>query len=114
MLKAAAVPRLSHILKFVQKNNHIVGWMAEMDGAHLSAWPHCLTASEDLENDLGTEARGNLSELLDLSASYAGAGLKSLVDAANEEFLESFAGITTTLHHLFLQEHRDTGLHEDR
>jgi hypothetical protein len=56
----------------MQKNNHTVGWMAEMDGAHLSAWLHCLIASEVLENDLGPEGRGNLSELLDLPASYGG------------------------------------------
>ncbi len=50
MLKGAAVPRLNHILKSVQKNNNSVGWMKEMDGAHLSAWLiQCLTASEDLE-----------------------------------------------------------------
>ncbi len=36
MLKGIAVPRLSHILKSVQKNNNTAGWMAEMDGAHLS------------------------------------------------------------------------------
>ncbi len=42
MLKGDAVPRLSHILKSVQKNSHTAGWMAGMDGAHLSAWLHCL------------------------------------------------------------------------
>ena len=34
-IKGAAMPRLSHIMKSMQKNNHTVGWMAEMDGAHL-------------------------------------------------------------------------------
>ena len=75
MLKGAALPRLSHIFKSVQKNNHTTEWMAEMDGAHLSAWLHCLTASEDLENDLGSEGRGSLWEILDLPASYGGARL---------------------------------------
>ncbi len=37
MLKVAAIPRLSHILISVQKGKHTVGWMTEMDGAHLSA-----------------------------------------------------------------------------
>ncbi len=46
--------------------------MAEKDGAHLSARLHCLTASEVMENDLGPEGGGNLSELLDLPASYGG------------------------------------------
>ena len=70
MLKGAAMPRLSHILKSVQKNNHTAGWIAEIDGAHLSAWLHCLIASEDLENNLGSEGRVGFSELLDLPASH--------------------------------------------
>ncbi len=37
MLKGAADPRLFHILRSVQKNQHSRGWMREMDGAHLSA-----------------------------------------------------------------------------
>ncbi len=72
MLKGSVVPRLSHILKSMQKNNNTSGWMAEMDGAHLSASLLCLTTSEDLEKDLGPEGRGSLSELLDLPASYGG------------------------------------------
>ena len=43
MLKGAAIPRLSHILRSVQKNEHSLGWMREMDGAHLSVWLDCLT-----------------------------------------------------------------------
>ena len=97
MLKGADVPRLSHILKSVQKNNHSAGWMGEMDGGHLLAWLHCLTASRDLENDLGMERRAGLSELLDLPTYYGGAGLQSLVSAADEEFLGSIAGITAAL-----------------
>ena len=63
MLKGTAMPRLSNILRYVQKNNHTAVWMTEMDGAQLSTWLHCLTASEDLEYDMGPEGRGNLSEL---------------------------------------------------
>jgi len=96
MLKGAAVPRLSHILIYVRKNNHTVE-MTKMDGAHRSTWLHCLTASEDTEHVMGPEGRGNLSELLDLPASYGGAGLYSLVASADEEFLGSFAGIAATL-----------------
>jgi hypothetical protein len=58
---------------------------------------HCLTASDDLENDMVRERREGLSELLDLSASYGGAGLQSLALAADEEFLGSFAGIASAL-----------------
>jgi len=45
-----------------------------MDGAHLSAWLHCLTASDDLENDMSAESREGLSVLLDFPASYGGEG----------------------------------------
>ena len=68
-LKGAPMPRLSHILKSVQKNNHSVRWMAEMDDAHLSVWLHYLTASDDLDNDMGRDMRAGLSELLNLPAS---------------------------------------------
>jgi hypothetical protein len=80
-----------------RRKNNFVGWMKEMDGAHLSAWLQCLTASEDLETDLGPEERGNLLELMDMSASYGGAGLQSLELSANEEFLGSFAEIAAAL-----------------
>jgi len=92
MLKGAAAPRLSHILKSMQKNNNSVGWMKEMDGAHLSPWLQCLTASEDLETDLGPEEKGYLSELMDLPASYGGAGLQSLELSPEEGFLGILCG----------------------
>jgi hypothetical protein len=97
MLMGAVVPRLFHILKSVQMNNNSVGWMKEMDGAHLSAWLQYLTASEDLETDLGPEERGSILKLTDLPASYGGAGLHSFELSADEEFLGSFAGIATAL-----------------
>jgi len=70
-----------------------------MDGAHLSAWLHCLTTSEDLENDLDAAGKGNLSELLDFPPSYGGGrgGLQSLVVAADEEYMGSFVGIAAAL-----------------
>jgi hypothetical protein len=37
MIKRVTIPRLQHILRSVQNNNHAVGWMTEMDRAHLSA-----------------------------------------------------------------------------
>jgi hypothetical protein len=75
MLKGAAVPRMSHILKSVQKSQHSRGWMREMDGAHISAWMYNLIASEDLEHALGTESRSQLSDLLNLPPFYGEAGL---------------------------------------
>jgi hypothetical protein len=97
MLKGAAIPRLSHILVSVQKGKHIVGWMTEIYGAHLSVWLHCLAASDDLEQALGPEGREGLSVLMDLPASYGGAGLHSLEASTDEELLGSFAGIAAAL-----------------
>jgi hypothetical protein len=97
MLKGSAVPRLPHILRSVQKSQHSRGWMQEMGGAHLSAWLHCLTASEVMEHAFGPEGRSQLSDLLDLPPSYGGAGLQSLEDSADEEFLGSFAAIEASL-----------------
>ena len=97
MLKGADVPRLSHILKSVQKNNHSAGWMQEINGARLLAWLHCLTTSRDLEDDLGVERKVGLLDLLDLPASYGGAGLQSLALATAEKFMGSFAGIASAL-----------------
>jgi hypothetical protein len=97
MLKGAAVPRLSHILKSVQKNTNSAGWMAEMANAHLSVWLHCLTASGELETDTDKERKDGLSELLDMPASYGRTGLQSLALAVDEEFVGSFAGIASAL-----------------
>ena len=97
MLKGAAVPRLPHILRSMQKNQPSKGWMREMDSARLSAWLHCLTASEDLELALGPAGRSQLSDILDLPPSYGWAGLQSLEDSADEEFLGSFAAIAAAL-----------------
>ncbi len=52
---------------------------------------HCLTTSEDLENDLEAKGKNHLSELMDLPPSYGGAGLQSLVAAVDEEYMGSFA-----------------------
>jgi hypothetical protein len=85
------------ILRSVQKSQDSKVWMQGMDGAHLSAWMHGLTASEDLEHALGTEGRDRFSDLFDLYASYGGAGLQLLKDSGDEEFLEFFAGIAASL-----------------
>ena len=55
-----------------------------MDIAHLSARLHCLTTSEDLNNDLDAAGKANISELLDLSPSFGGAGIQSMDAAADE------------------------------
>jgi hypothetical protein len=78
MLKRATVPRLSHILRSVHTNQHSIGWMKKMDGAHFSAWLHCLTSFEEVEHALGAHVRDQLASQLDLLAAYIRAGLHSL------------------------------------
>jgi hypothetical protein len=68
-----------------------------MDTSHLTTWLHCLPASGDLENDVEAPTREVLGGLLDLPPSYGGAGLHSLENDADEEFLGSYAGITSSL-----------------
>jgi hypothetical protein len=97
MLTGAGVPRLTHILKTIAKDDELVRWFREMDSLHLSAWLHCLTGSRDLEHALDPEAKDSLGALLDLPPSYGGADLRSLERAADEEFLGSFGGITASL-----------------
>jgi hypothetical protein len=65
MLSRAAGPRLTHLLKLVEKSPRTERWMKEMDEAHVLTWLHCLTASPDLENALGTEERDQPSAWLE-------------------------------------------------
>ncbi len=41
VLTGAADPRLTHLLKSVERNSSTEGWMKEMDSAHVSTWLHC-------------------------------------------------------------------------
>jgi len=69
-----------------------------MDDAHVSTCLHCLTASADLEQALGTSsALDQLSDIFDLPPAYRGIGQQSLERAADEELLGSFAGISASL-----------------
>ncbi len=97
MLIGAAGPRLTHMLKSVEKNVSTQKKMTEMDMAHVSTWLHCLTASPDLEHALGPTEWDTLNEWLDLPPSYGGSCLTSLDHSADEELLGSFAGIAASL-----------------
>ena len=97
MLKKAACPRLTHLLKSTEKNERTEAWMMEMDSAHLSTWLHCLTSSPNLEQALDPNEKDMLSDWLDLPYSYGGADFKSLSRSAYEEFFGSFAAITSSL-----------------
>ena len=97
MLTGAAGPRLSHLLKSIDKSPRTEGFMREMDTALVSTWLECLTSSNDLEHSLGPSEWDSLTDWLDLPPSYGGSGLHSLSRSADEELLGSFAGIAASL-----------------
>jgi hypothetical protein len=97
MLTGAAVPRLTHILKSIQKNNPIEPWTRDMDAAHLSTWLHCLLASPSLEHAMDPEERRYMAEMMDLPPSYGGTCLYLMEKAADEELLGAHTGITASL-----------------
>jgi len=97
MLTGAVRQKLIYLLKTMQKNPLTTQWTREIDGAHLSTWLHCLTASTDLENAIGPLARDQLASLSDLPPALGGIGLLSLERFADEELLGSFAGIAASL-----------------
>jgi hypothetical protein len=97
MLKGASIPRLSHILKSIQKNANNTGWMKTMNEEHLSCWLMCLSASRDLELALDPRALHQRVDRLDLRPTFGGAGIHSLINSADEEFVGSFAVIAFAL-----------------
>ena len=38
MLVGAAIPRQTHILKSIEKNDHSLQWMRDTDRLHLDTW----------------------------------------------------------------------------
>ena len=81
MLTGAASQKLIYLLKTVQKNPQTAQWMREMNGAHVSTWLHCLTASE---NAIAPLARDHLAGLIDLPPALGGIGLQSLEHSSDE------------------------------
>ncbi len=49
MLTGAVGPRLTHLLKSVEKKPRTEPWMKEMNFANVGTWLHCLTTSYFLE-----------------------------------------------------------------
>ena len=96
MLTGAAVPRLTHILKSVPKDEASKGWMQAVDDAHLSTWLECAGAST-LDADLSLQEHNLLSASLDLPPQFGGIGMQSLIRAADEEYLGSWAAVTANL-----------------
>ena len=76
MLTLSAIPRLSHILKFVPKNETSKEWMEEANKEHMSTWLTC-DGTSTLESAVTNEERALLSASLDLPPQFGGAGLQS-------------------------------------
>jgi hypothetical protein len=70
--------------------------MEEVDREHLLTWMDCVSASS-LHDDMSTNERQQLSSSLDPPPQFGGAGLQSLVRAADEELLGSWASVTADL-----------------
>ncbi len=96
MLTCSTVPRLTHLLTSVPKDEASAEWMASVDEAHLSTWLRCVGASS-LDETLPRNEREHLAATLDLPPLFGGIGLQSLVWAADEEMLGSWASITAEL-----------------
>ena len=96
MLAGSAVPRRSHVLKSIPKDQTSEPWMKEADKEHISTWMECVGAST-LHNDLTDKERQHLADSLDLPPQFAGVGLRILIRAAYEEMIGSWASITADL-----------------
>jgi hypothetical protein len=101
MLTVSAVPRLTHILKPVPKDDASTEWMQTVDDAHLSTWITCVGAGQ-LDSALPEAELENLAASLDLPSQFGGVGLQSLMRAADEELLGSWASITSDLITFFI------------
>jgi hypothetical protein len=93
MLTCSAVPRLTHILKSVPKDQALTKWMPSADDAHLSTWLRCVGA-EQLDDALPAPERAHLAASLDLPPQFGGVGLQSLIRPVDKELLGSWATIT--------------------
>ena len=96
MMTAAVLLRLIHVLKSVPKDDASTTWMKEVDDVHLTTWMTCI-GGESLIADLPPTERDHLAASLDLPPQFGGVGLQSLIRAADEELLGSWASITSHL-----------------
>ncbi len=67
--------------------------MQEVDSQHLSTWMECIGASV-LHEDLDPHDRNRLAAELDLPPQFGGVGLQSLIRAADEKLLGSWASVS--------------------
>ena len=62
MLTEATGPRLTHLLKSVEKNPRTESWMQEMDSANIATWLHCLTSTFLLESAMDPTCKNILTD----------------------------------------------------
>jgi hypothetical protein len=96
MLIGSAVPRLTHIVKYVPKDDASIGWMKAVDEALLSTWLGC-TGVSTLGADMSSQERDLLSTSLDLAPQLGGIGMQSLIRDVDEELLGSRASMAANL-----------------
>ena len=90
MLLGAAIPRQSHVLKTMAKDETSLQWMREMDALHVETWLGCL-GGHNLPQALSAMDRWDLTETLDLPTHLGGEGLRSLERSADSKLLGSWA-----------------------
>jgi hypothetical protein len=96
MLMCLAVPRLTHIVKSVSKDDAATGWMTTVDEAHLSTWLDC-TGASTLGLDVTPQKCNHLSASLDQNLQFGGIGMQSLIKAADEELLGACVLVSANL-----------------
>ena len=96
MLTGSAVPRLTHILKPIPKDEASKSWMQSADDALLSTWLDCVGA-EQLRDALSTAENNYLAASLELPPQFGGVGMQSLMRIADEELLWPWASIIAEL-----------------
>jgi len=114
MLNGVVCPRLSHLLKSIEKNANTEMFTQEIDTAHVSTWLHCLFSSPDLEHSLNPNELNGLTDWLDLPPSYGGSGLNSLYLSLSRRGTTRLVRWNCCFSHLFLQENRSTSVHQHR
>ncbi len=75
MMTGSAVSRLTHIQKFVPKDDSSTQWLKTADDAHLSTQLTCVGAGT-LDSALLEAERENLAASLDLPSQFGGVGLQ--------------------------------------
>ena len=97
MLTGSAVLRLTHIVKSSMPTDiALIGLMEAVDEVRLSTWLDCTEASS-LKSAMSTQECELVSSSLDLLPQFGGIRMQSLIKAASEELLGSWASVAAIL-----------------